>query len=278
MSEQKSGGGASGSELDALNARLARKDPEPGKAPRTPQERKARLMSALRWSGAGAMLLAAVLVFGQASALSASNQAELIEGAKPLKAAQARLDTAQAGLEALPKRDEAQRWLAKMNEDGVRIAKVQNTFLAETGPVSTAGIPDVDPEPEPGTKAEKYTPEQKQKLAEQRRANTIAGLDADLSPSFNSAAQDEHGFDASSAWQKSIPALASKSSGESLSGYEWTFPQSYFYDQDGLVSVFWELRTKDDAHTLVGWVHGTWDPTARTFGELTIAGTGEDTK
>ncbi|MEU3016593.1 hypothetical protein ABZ635_04250 [Nocardiopsis sp. NPDC007018] len=232
------------------------------------------------WSGTGLGLLGGLVLIVAAGAISSYHQSLLEEQAQDGFEAQRNTTAAQQGLEDLPTRVEAERWLEQATTVSSGIAETQNTFLEHSGPLSLDGLPTETPgrgdtddcvsylderpdEPREYTNAELTT------CAQGLRQEAVRGLDRQLIPHFAPQVRDDNGFNAVSQWHAEVPALDELDEGSSMSDFSWSVHEARVFERDGLIPVVWTL-TDEDTGQMVAWLHGTYDPVVKKFERMVL--------
>lgn len=225
--------------------------PEPEQLPMRP---KSRWGAPLRWSGVGALLVASVLLLGVAGSVGVDNEAELAQGVPAIKADIERTIAAEDDLANMFTIDEATLLLDQMVMVGGNVAKLQNTYLAEAGPLTLEGIPKVE-----GGDTSSFdrtlTEDERWELAKTQRENTLLSLSQRLMPYFTSNTDESaKGFVPASNW---FQALETK--GLVAGDYQWSTAAPKVFSPEGTVEMVWELRSKD-GNKLAGWVSAHFEP------------------
>lgn len=253
------------SDVEAAARRLASSPKPSGKTPMSPQRRKAILGSVSRWSGTAVLLVGSLMLFSAAGGISAADDAEIALGAKPVVAAQERIDTAQASLGELPEVKDIERVLERAQYASDQISGIQNDYLDLTGSISIKDIPKTY-KPSPASKPKKRSEKERHELAVTKRADALSDLGQQMKPYLSREAQDDEGFDASGIWHDSISSLPDTQK-VSLKDHSWSSPTLGIFDTDSSVKATWLLH---DGERLVGWVTAVYDPRHDVFDDLRI--------
>lgn len=231
------------------------------------------------WSGSGLGVFGALVLLMAAGSIGSHNQSLLEEQARPGFEAQERVTTAQQGLEDLPQRNEAERWLRQTTTVGESIAEVQNTYLAHAGPLPLDDLPTRTPRlgerdecasylDEIPPSPREYTDEELTDCAEGTREEAIGGLERQLIPHFTARVRDTDGFDPVSQWHSGVPALEEDAP---FDDHTWTVHEVYVFEQDLSIPLVWTLT--DDTGQMVAWMHGTYDPVVKKFDRMVLGST-----
>ncbi|MFE9245248.1 hypothetical protein [Nocardiopsis sp. NPDC006938] len=232
------------------------------------------------WSGTGLGLLGGLVLIVVAGAISSFHQSQLEEQAQDGFEAQRNTTAAQQGLEDLPTRVEAERWLEQATTVSAGIAEAQNIYLEHSGPLPVEDLPARTPGrgdtddcvsylDERPDESREYTNAELTTCAQGLRQEAVRGLDRQLIPHFAPHVRDENGFDAVSQWHTRVPALEELEEGTDASDFSWNVHEVRVFEADGLIPVVWTLNHEDTGQ-MVAWLHGTYDPVVKKFEHLVL--------
>lgn len=228
-----------------------------------PKRRLVTVGGVLRWTGATVLLVTALGLFGAAGTITSIHEADLAERGAGVAVAQERITNAEKAEAALPVLAAAVRSLVRAGEDVKSVAAVQNTYLANSGPISLEGIPlDVML---PDGKIQVYTEEERTAMAQKIRDDAIKGLDRTLTQFFSATATDGSGMNAASDWSPEVEGLLDR---DDVSGYRWVPLEVTGFDSSLKAVTGWLLKDADGA--LAGWATASYSFKDNRFSDLRI--------